>query len=380
MQQVQRQENRLNVWAQEIARTTGLSKRDVQQIDQIISRQAGKVRLSDTGCAKLALDLGVEVKSQAHSAERPQHRAIIDAAGILDQQLEFAPYGGSDARQIVDQLMREYPLISKLRHASRDDLRRAVPQLPVCPAVAVRTMQTLADPNVSLPNVEAIAECDQVLAGKLIAVANSVCFAPKERISTIGRAISHIGLSNARRVVTAEALRPVFASKRMRALWDHAVQAGKAAEKIAELSNGANPAEAFLAGLVHDVGRLAMALLPVRALEAYDRVFAAGCEQLFAEVVLFGFDHADAGEVILNAWHFPQSIVAAVRYHHAPELTDSVLASVLYLAEFWTESDEEAPSGVRLRRAEEITGITLADLAVANISRRSVVDELAGVA
>ena len=307
-----------------------------------------------------------------------QYRAIVDAAELLNQQLDYAPYGNCDARVLVDQLMREYPLLSKLRYASRDNLRRVIPTLPVCPPVAVRTMQTLGDPNVSFADVEKIAASDQVLAGKLIAVANSASFEPQERIATISRAISHIGIPNTRRLITAEALRPVFASKRMAMLWRHAVQAAKVAEKIAELSQATHAAEAFLAGLVHDVGRLAMALLPDAALHAYDRVLAAGCEQLFAEVVLFGFDHADAGEVILNTRHFPPSIIAAVRHHHAPELTESTLASVLYLAEFWTESDEEATSSVRLRRAEQITGITLADLAVANVSRRSVVDEIPG--
>ena len=379
MQQELRHNGRLKVWAQEIARATGLSSRDIQHVEHLASEEPRSVHLSDRASAELAIELGIQVQNNIHPAGKVQHRAIVDAAELLNEQLDYAPYGGCDARMLIDQLMREYPLVSKLRYASRDNLRRAIPRLPVCPAVAVRTMQTLAEPNVSLPDVEKIAASDQVLAGKLIAVANSASFAPEGRIATIGRAISHIGIPNTRRLVTAEALRPVFASKRMRALWLHAVQAGKVAEKIAELSQAANPAEAFLAGLVHDVGRLAMALLPDGALQAYDRVLAAGCEQLFAEVVLFGFDHADAGEVILNTWHFPASIIAAVRHHHAPELTDSPLASVLYLAEFWTESDEEAPSSVRLRRAEQTTGITLADLAVANISRRSVVDDLAGV-
>jgi putative nucleotidyltransferase with HDIG domain len=322
----------------------------------------------------------VEVTATSHPALSRDSDAIASAADILDCQLAFAPYGGEESRVFVDQLMADDPLIHSLRRASRGDIARILPHLPVYPAAAARTLERLANPEAGVPEVERIATTDQVLAGKLIAVANCAYFAPEERIGTLARAISHIGLQNARRVVMAEAVRPVFNCKRMRMLWQHSVRSAKVAEKIAEIAGYANTSEAFLAGLVHDVGRLAIAQLPESALDSYDRVVSIGCEQLLAETVLFGFDHADAGCEILQTWNFAGAIAQAVKRHHSPELTGDPLSAILYLTEFWTEADEEPTSNVRLRHAQKVTGVSIADLAVANVERRTVVDELAGVA
>jgi putative nucleotidyltransferase with HDIG domain len=359
------------MWAEEIARAAGMKlSRGFE------SSGGGLLRLSEAACRKLATDLHVEISYDARGGLAKNDEAILWAADTLDAQLAFAPYGGAEARIFVDQLMADYPLVGKLRVANRSEINRILPRLPVYPAAAVRTLERMADPEISVVEVEKVAAQDQVLAGKLIAVANSAYFAPEERIGTIARAISHIGLQNARRVVMAEAVRPLFTSKRMRAIWVHSIRSAKVAERIAEIAGYASVAEAFVAGLVHDVGRLAMTLLPETALDAYDRVVGGGCEQLLAETVLFGFDHADAGGEILAKWHFPTAVSDAVKYHHSPELTDDVLASILYLTEFWTEADEEPSSGVRMRHARELTGVSMADLAVASLGRRDVFDEL----
>ena len=134
------------------------------------------------------------------------------------------------------------------------------------------------------------------------------------------------------------------------------------AEQIAKMSGKVDPAEAFLIGLLHDVGKLAIALMPNELNSSLDRLVVKGCEPAVAEVVVCGFDHAEAGADILKHWKFSDDLTAAVRYHHMPEKTKSAMAGILYLTEFWTDVEEDIPSNARLDLAFQLAGITPSDL------------------
>ena len=152
----------------------------------------------------------------------------------------------------------------------------------------------------------------------------------------------------------------------MKRIWKHAVEAAQIAEQMAEMSRNVDPAEAFLVGLLHDVGKLAIALMSPELNASLDRLIVKGCESAIAEVVVCGFDHAQAGGEILKHWKFSDYVIAAVQNHHVPERTESPMASLLYLVEYWTDSEEDIPSNSRLDTAFNRAGITPADLHNAN--------------
>ena len=127
------------------------------------------------------------------------------------------------------------------------------------------------------------------------------------------------------------------------------------------LSSKVIPREAFLAGLVHDVGRLAISLLPAEAGKAFERLTVKGCEPTIAEWVLFGFDHAEAGAEVLRIWKFPQEMVTAVQYHHNPDRAGSDLAAVLYVAEFSSGADEDLSVQCYSARALKQLGLSPRD-------------------
>jgi putative nucleotidyltransferase with HDIG domain len=144
------------------------------------------------------------------------------------------------------------------------------------------------------------------------------------------------------------------------------VEAAQIAEQLAHMSSKVDPAEAFLVGLLHDVGKLAIALLSPELNSSLDRLIVKGCESAVAEVVVCGFDHAEAGAEILSHWRFSEELISAVRNHHVPERSSSALASILYLTEYWTDSEEDLPSNTRLDTAFELAGIAAKDLYNAN--------------
>lgn len=277
-------------------------------------------------------------------------------AELLQTILQRALEGKEESDQALQFVLRY------LRKAEKTDLDEVIPRLPVYPAVAMKLYRMLSADDVSLMMLEAVAKTDQVIAGKMLQAANSAFYSPRQSIKTVSQAIGYIGIDDSRRILLASAVQPLFSSPRLSRIWKHAVQAAQVAEQIARLSEKVDPAEGFLIGLVHDVGKLAITLMSSELNSSLDRLVLKGCESTIAEIVVCGFDHAEAGAEVLSHWKFSSEVVSAVRHHHTPEKTGDKLAAILYLTEFWTDSEEDIPSDARLEKAFEVAGIAREDL------------------
>ncbi len=305
---------------------------------------------------------------------------ILELADVFDEQLELAQFEGHAIQQMLETTPDD-PVIgavlASLRKATRADLLPLIPRLPVYPAIAMKALAVLGKPELHLREVEQISAMDQVLAGQLLQAANSAFFSPRYPLKTVKDAINFIGLEETRRVLAAAALRPLFSAPKMKQLWQHSIETAQVAERIAGMSDRVSPREAFLAGLVHDIGRLAISLLPAEVSAVCERLTGKGCETTVAEVVLLGFDHAEAGADVLEIWKFPRDMVQAVRHHHSPDWTDSDLAALLYVTEFWSAAEEDLPSNSVLRSALRRLGISAEDLGTADLASASAVQVLA---
>ncbi len=235
-------------------------------------------------------------------------------------------------------------------------MRELLSRLPVFPAVVFQVLAMTADEDVTFRQLERLLSSDQVLAGRLIGVANSSLYSPRAAISTIRQAISYIGLDATRRVAVAAVVQPLFASSKLRDLWQHSLQAARACERMASANGDVHPDEAFLTGLVHDVGRLAIWWMTKEATLAYTRLLEHGCEPVLAEMFVLGFDHGELGAEILRLWKFPEPLVEAVARHHQPERSSSTLAALLHLAELEIAPGEAPASTLRLQSARERIG------------------------
>ena len=151
----------------------------------------------------------------------------------------------------------------------------------------------------------------------------------------------------------------MFASRNLFALWNHSIEAAEIAETLALLSERIDPGEAFLAGLVHDIGRLAFSLLSCDYQTRTQSLLDHGCPPLLIERALAGISHAEVGAELLRGWALPPHIADAVKFHHGIEESAEPLAALLYATEFWTMSDEDLPSSVRLERALQILDLPM---------------------
>jgi HD-like signal output (HDOD) protein len=227
----------------------------------------------------------------------------------------------------------------------------------VFPGYVLELLAELRREDVSMRKIVALASRDQVLAGGLMACANSAAYAPMRTLTTLAHAVSYIGTDGAARVLTALALRPFIFSAGAADLWAHSLQSAAAAERLSQHCD-IPTSDAFLLGLMHDIGRLLLSLVPRQAAAVRKRLVSNGCESAIAELLVYGTDHAGAGAMVLEHWNFPPSYVEAVRFHHEPQATESRLAALLYIAEFWTESNEDPASQVRLSAALKRLGLS----------------------
>lgn len=256
-------------------------------------------------------------------------------------------------RRVKDGLLDERHLLTlrQRAQAGAELIQEVVSTLPVFPSIALQAMQIASDPMAAGTKLEDTVNSDPVLAGEILKAANSPLYGAKSPIRTIRQAVLLIGMGEACRVIAASLFRPMFQAAALRPLWNHSLEVARLTESCARISGVGDPEEAFLAGLMHDVGRLAMLKTPPEVQARFKAMTDLNCEPVFSETLVFGFDHCAAGTMVLRSWQIPDSIVEAVGAHHMPERSDSPLASQLYLAECWSQSLEHLSSAARFQQA-----------------------------
>jgi putative nucleotidyltransferase with HDIG domain len=133
-----------------------------------------------------------------------------------------------------------------------------------------------------------------------------------------------------------------FPAKSYDLVFTHSMEVAEAASLSARQSNGVNEADAYVAGVFHDIGRVAFQSGSTkRHLEGWEKL---GFPTSYAEFLISGTDHAAIGAELLHTWDFPTQIVEAVEYHHRIELASSRLAAIIYLKE---DENESLPSCAR---------------------------------
>jgi putative nucleotidyltransferase with HDIG domain len=193
--------------------------------------------------------------------------------------------------------------------------------LPVLPQVATRVLELVSDSEVRNRELEGALSCDPSLTARVLKISNSALYAQRGAVSTLGRAISVLGLNTLRSVVIAASTKSLYRTKsprfQERILWDHSVAAALAARLIAREVRYAGVEEAFTAGLLHDIGKVVLDQnLGVEYHTVLERVYNEGDAFADAERDVLGFDHAEVGAIVVQKWNLASHLQDAVQYHH----------------------------------------------------------------
>ncbi len=219
-----------------------------------------------------------------------------------------------------------------------DKIEEVVP----LPSVAMRIINYIDDPDAEISQLAKLISMDQALTTEVLKLANSAYYGFPRRVSTISEAVVILGFSTTRSVVWSVILsstlkKPVLGYALPEgALWRHSVAVAVGSKLILQHANvkGVNMEEAFVAGLIHDIGKLLLATYVAGAYEEIVKVIAEGKTFDEAEREVLGYDHAIVGAMAAEKWNLPDIYVDAIKYHHRPQETDNLMAKVVHLADY----------------------------------------------
>lgn len=205
--------------------------------------------------------------------------------------------------------------------------------LPLLPQVLVSILQLRVDADNYFEEFGKLTKQDPAFAIKLIALANSASSAPAVPVVSIRDALSRIGARALRNLVASLAVQRVFLPTKPNEvrLWQHSVYAAFAAAQIAESAPDleVDPADAYLVGLLHDIGRFVMFEHAAPDLLKVDESRWGTHEQLIeADIEVFKFTHSELGGKACEHWQLPKLICDVVRLHHTPVETNIVPGSI----------------------------------------------------
>lgn len=202
------------------------------------------------------------------------------------------------------------------------EVRSGSVELPVLPEVAVKVQDIIAREG-HTSEISAVIEREPAFAASVLRYANSVAFAGLKEITDLRQAVTRLGLNAVEQMILAISARGAFEGGEkadealLRSLWNHSVTTALAARRLASRMQGIGAEQAFLAGLLHDIGKVVI-LRSAGSLRKRDPIRCGFPESALLE--FFDSLHCTIGDVLFDSWRLPKEIRDVVRRHHDEHL------------------------------------------------------------
>jgi len=208
--------------------------------------------------------------------------------------------------------------------AQFDKIVKRIEGLPTLPTVVARVNELVDDASASAGDINDVLSRDLALSSKILKLVNSAFYGFPRRISSITHAVVILGFNTIRNIALSSFVIDAFQTKDLpfghREFWLHSLGTAMATSTLAHRRGQRATEDAFMCGLLHDVGKLVM-FQHLR--EDFARVLArAETEDALlheAEDEMLGIDHAHVGSLLMDHWKLPTTMVEVIRCHHAPE-------------------------------------------------------------
>lgn len=232
----------------------------------------------------------------------------------------------------------------------------AIGDISTLPEVTLKIIETVEDPRSTARDLHEIVMHDLALSARILRVVNSAFYGLPGQVASIERAIVMLGLNAVKNIAIAASLNRVFRGGRIsrrysaRDLWMHSVGVGSASKLIVETMQMPLPDEAFVAGLIHDIGLVVMLQSNQQAMQELMRIVDAEqtavqagksnrkLDEMFTQLEeqIFGARHEVFGAGLARRWKFPRSFQYVTGYHHRPNMLareNRLLTQVVHVAE-----------------------------------------------
>lgn len=260
-----------------------------------------------------------------------------------------------DAAVLKEALAKTFALNQILAHAGLKKVVARIDSLPSMPAICMQVMEEVQAPEASIQKVADIIARDLGMAAKILQMVNSAFFGLCRRVTDIRDAVMLLGLDAIKALVLSVNVFSSFNGTKMAfldfdSLWQHSLTTGGYAKQIMQAAGQPRSAvnAAFVAGMLHDIGKL---ILAVNFGEAYQSAVQTpsadeGC-LWEREQAVFGASHAEIGAYLMGLWGLEPALLAAIAFHHNPtrsQVREFGPVAAVHLADVFDQQD--APGGV----------------------------------
>ncbi len=199
-------------------------------------------------------------------------------------------------------------------------------RLPPFPQVAVKVLRLASDENLQLHQLCELISSDPAFASEVLTVANSLLYAPRYPSTSILQAIAVLGANTLQGMCVTVGVRAYLGKAMcfpsMRKLWRHNLASAIIAQRMAA-AGFIDEDMAYTCGILHDVGRMALAVIQPKAYAALLETHRGDAATILeAERELFGWDHCETGKRLVGDWKLPDNFEAVVAEHHNARRTD----------------------------------------------------------
>ncbi len=210
----------------------------------------------------------------------------------------------------------------------RKNLMQAVERLPAFPKSVHQVITMSADINCSQKELVEVVKRDPVLTLKILKLVNSPYFGLVKEVTSINQASVYLGLNTLKNVALGLAVVGAFPSKKMpgftpEEFWLHSLSVAAISKTMGErvIVGRESDSDHFVAGLLHDVGKLVFALyMPELFQQALELAHTDAMPLHVAEKEVIGADHAEVGALLTEKWNLSKTLIKAISGHHSDEI------------------------------------------------------------
>jgi HD-like signal output (HDOD) protein len=202
---------------------------------------------------------------------------------------------------------------------------REISHIATLPEITLKIIHLVEEPTSTAQDLHNVISKDPALCTRILKVVNSAFYGLPGQIGSINRAIVLLGLNAVKNIAIAASLAKLFKGGQLtpgfsaKDLWTHSITTATAMKLLSAAMKLSLPDEAFLAGLIHDVGVMVeLQYDRNRLVEVLERCEAAPCDMLAVEAEIFHADHQDFGAGLCEKWKFPRTFTLACGHHHRP--------------------------------------------------------------
>jgi putative nucleotidyltransferase with HDIG domain len=213
--------------------------------------------------------------------------------------------------------------------------------LPPMPQVVIKAHEVMSNPGAGLKELAKVIATDQAISIRILRLANSAYYGLSGKVTSIGQAVVLLGEKRLGEImIMAGSLSLLGKTLRgygmdSETFWQHSLGVAVAAKLIAKQKAPDLENEAFLAGLIHDAGKIMLNDPVHEKKQVFDALLEGGERNLVeVEKEVFGFDHGEMGAEVCKKWEIPESLTTAICYHHDPANSqDKLLTYIVHVAD-----------------------------------------------